>query len=327
MASNGTGIRVVAGRPYRFGIDWSPDDRWIVAYADDTRRIELVEVGHRPRHPAPVHRELHHPFVEAVGPPARRVNTVGDRGEPGRVHRLPVRRHRSIFPPGQAPMLRILDRNTGSTLLRRALAAGACALLLACGDGDNPLGPDGPRGQDDFSGSSLSRYTATSDGGDPWSVRGGKLVGEGLGIQAVLIRTGTALEAGWVETRTSFSDDGGLVLGYRDNGNYYLLTMRDDQAPFPRNLENLAVYQRIDGEFRELWNTNVPWPRGTSHTLRFELVAGGGRLRVLMDGELMAEGPVQPTGGTGFGLRHYGADESWENRFDFLRWEITDGTD
>jgi hypothetical protein len=36
---------VVTGRPYRFGIDWSPDDRWIVAYADDTRRIELVEVA------------------------------------------------------------------------------------------------------------------------------------------------------------------------------------------------------------------------------------------------------------------------------------------
>ncbi len=44
MASNGTGIRQVTSRPYRFGMDWSPDDRWIVAYADDTRRIELVEV-------------------------------------------------------------------------------------------------------------------------------------------------------------------------------------------------------------------------------------------------------------------------------------------
>lgn len=222
-------------------------------------------------------------------------------------------------------MLRIFDRNTRSAVLRRAFAAGACALLLACGDGGNPVEPDGPRGEDDFSGNSLSRYTTTSSDGDPWTVRGGMLVGDGRGIQAVLIRNNTALEAGWVETRTSYADDGGLVLGYLDKDNYYLLAMRDDQAPFPRGQQNLAVFQRIDGEFQELWSTDVGWPRGTARTLRFEMVAGGGRLRVLMDGELMAEGPVQPNGGTGFGLRHYGIDDSWESRFDFLRWEITEG--
>jgi|GEM_PF-1716818 len=223
-------------------------------------------------------------------------------------------------------MIRIFDRNTGATPFHRALAAGACALLLAaCGDG-GPTGPDARGGEDDFSRNTLSRYTATSDAGAPWRISGGMLVGNGLAIHGVLIREGAALESGWVETTTSHVDDGGLVVGYVDNDNYYLLGIRDDAAPFPRGSRNLAVYERVDGVFYERWDTDVTWPRGTARTLRFELV-GGDHVRVLMDGELIVEGPVVPNGGTGFGLRHYGDDATWESRFDGFRWEITDTGD
>ena len=90
--------------------------------------------------------------------------------------------------------------------------------------------PDGSRGEDDFSSNTLSRYTASSDGGMPWRISGGMLVGGGYGIHSVLIRKGASLETGWVETRSSHADDGGLVLGYVNNQNYYLLSVRDDAA-------------------------------------------------------------------------------------------------
>jgi len=212
--------------------------------------------------------------------------------------------------------MRIFDRNAGPAPLGRALVAGACVLLSAAACG-------GRSGEDDFSANTISRYTATSDGGMPWSIRGGMLGGDGRGIQSVLIREGAALESGWVEATTSHADDGGLVLGYVDNENYYLLGVRDDEAPPPRGSRNLAVYQRVGGDFHEVWHRDVRWPRGTPRTFRFE-TAGQGMVRVLVDGEPMGEVRLKPNGGTGFGLRHYGADGTWESRFDVLRWKIAD---
>lgn len=219
-------------------------------------------------------------------------------------------------------MIRVFRRSESPALLRRVRAAGACALLIVVGAG-GVTGPDGRSGEDDFSSNTLSRYTATSDGGTPWTIVGGRLIGDGRGIQSVLIRKGAALKTGWVETTTSHADDSGLVVGYVDNDNYYLFTMRDDEAPPPRGERNLAVYQRIDGHFHEVWTRGVRWPRGTPRTFRFEM-AGAGRLRVLMDGEPMAEVPLKPNGGMGFGLRHYGDDRTWKSRFDVFRWEIED---
>jgi len=46
MASSGTGVRRLTDRAvYRFGMDWSPDDRWIVGYAADIQRLEVVNVA------------------------------------------------------------------------------------------------------------------------------------------------------------------------------------------------------------------------------------------------------------------------------------------
>jgi len=210
------------------------------------------------------------------------------------------------------------------TPLRRALSTAGCALLImACGGGDSITEPVVRAGEDDFSSNTISRYRASSDGGDPWAIREGRLIGDGQGIQSVLIRDDEALESGWVETRTSYADDAGLVLGYRDNENYYLFTFRDDSAPDPRGVRNLAVYQRMDGRFFEVWTKDVNWPRGVERTFRLEL--RGDRLRVFMNGHLMADGPVHPNGGKGFGLRHYGASGGWQNRFESFRWEIRDG--
>ena len=228
-------------------------------------------------------------------------------------------------------MIRIFDRYTGRTALRRVLAANACALLLvACGGGSGdggitePPPPEIRSGEDDFSTNTITRYTASSDFGTPWAIRDGRLIGDGTGIQSVLIRDGERLASGWVETRSSYADDAGLVLGYLDNQNYYLFTFRDDSAPSPRDTRNLAVYQRINGSFEEVWTRDITWARGEERTFRLELRPGGTRLRVFMGGILLAEGPVQPNGGRGFGLRHYGGDPAWQNRFDVLRWEISE---
>jgi hypothetical protein len=53
MASDGTGERTIADAPYDFGIDWSPDDRWIAARNSSTNRIEIVEVATGMRVPLP----------------------------------------------------------------------------------------------------------------------------------------------------------------------------------------------------------------------------------------------------------------------------------
>lgn len=48
MGSNGGGLRAATfdgQRRYHFGIEWSPDDKWIVARAADTGFLELIEVA------------------------------------------------------------------------------------------------------------------------------------------------------------------------------------------------------------------------------------------------------------------------------------------
>ncbi|HET7234628.1 MAG TPA: hypothetical protein VFJ16_31740 [Longimicrobium sp.] len=181
-------------------------------------------------------------------------------------------------------------------------------------------------GEDDFGGNSLKRYRQQSDGGSHWAILDGTLVGTGPAIQSILVRRDARFADGWVETVSSRADDGGLVLRARDNGDYYLLAFRDDQAPPPRGEMNLALYHHVGSEYRELWNRDVPWPRGSRHTIRLE--AEGRWLRVYWDhelrGEVLASGrvndPAPYTGPGGAGLRHYGEDARWITSFDSFRW-------
>lgn len=175
-------------------------------------------------------------------------------------------------------------------------------------------------GEDRFdSSSSLAAYTAHADARGAWEVRGGELLGDGTAIQSVLVRDGVRFADGWVETRTEAVDDGGLVLRFQDNANYYLLAIRDDASPSPRGSENVKLYKRLGGRFIEMGHADVRWPRGEVHTVR--LRAAGRRLTVCLDGRLLGgvDDP-DPLPAGGMGLRHYGGDDAWQSRFHELRW-------
>jgi Tol biopolymer transport system component len=45
VQTDGTGSRIVSGNMYDFSIDWSPDEAWLVARNDVTRKIEIVNVS------------------------------------------------------------------------------------------------------------------------------------------------------------------------------------------------------------------------------------------------------------------------------------------
>lgn len=53
MAPNGSGIRQVTSGQFEFGLDWSPDDRWIVGRNAASGRIEVVQVSTGLRLPLP----------------------------------------------------------------------------------------------------------------------------------------------------------------------------------------------------------------------------------------------------------------------------------
>jgi len=205
-----------------------------------------------------------------------------------------------------------------------ALASAALLVLVACKSSTDP----DSQTEDTFDSNTIDRYTTYSDGPSTWVFNKGTLVGTGPSNQAVLIRNGVSMTNGWVEAVTSRADDGGLVLRFQSGTNYYMLAFRDDAAPSPRGVENLAVYHHVPGAYHEMWVKNVTWTRGTSHTIRFE--AAGDKLRVYFDGVLQVELTPAPTindpapylGPGGVGVRNYGIDTSWISYFDTFRWHV-----
>jgi hypothetical protein len=193
-------------------------------------------------------------------------------------------------------------------------------LAAACGDG---TGPGDDFREDRFADGALSAYTVYSDGGNPWSVSGGTLRGNGVGLQSVLIRNGDVVRDGWVEAVADSMDDGGLVLRFAGPDRYYMLAIRDDGAPSLFPSENLQIYEKSgpgQAGFREVWSHNAAWPRGTSRTVRFE--SAGDSLRVYLNGTRLGTvaAPARATDGTGFGVRHYGDSPTWITRYRRLRW-------
>lgn len=181
--------------------------------------------------------------------------------------------------------------------------------------------------EDHFAPGALASYSAYSDDGMPWSIVPGTLEGNGFGLQSVLIRNYSDITDGWVEVTADSVDDGGIVLRFSDNEHYYLLAIRDDLAPFPRGQDNLQIYRRGgwgQAGFVSLWRANVWWPRGVEHHIRFE--AQGDSLRVFFD-ELKV-GAIRDKsvglGGSGWGVRHYGASRRWMSRYRGLTWHSVD---
>jgi hypothetical protein len=200
-----------------------------------------------------------------------------------------------------------------------ALLAASSLYLTGC---HHSTGPGEASIADTFRGNALASYTHHSDAGFPWSVGPGAMHGDGLGLQSVLIRNDAGFADGWIEVVTDSVDDGGLVLWFSDNEHYYLLTIRDDESPAPRDTDNLQIYRRNgpgQGGFTSIWRRNVVWPRGLQRRVRFE--ADGDRLRVYLDGEPMGEvSEPAPLRAEGIGIRHYGASAAWVTRYREFRW-------
>jgi hypothetical protein len=200
----------------------------------------------------------------------------------------------------------------------------ALAALLPLGACQSSTSPEPT--VDTFSRNTLANYTSYSDGGANWAISSGQLVGTGPANQSVLIRNGLTFTDGWVEAVSPGADDGGLVLRFQDGSHYYLLAFRDDAAPDPRGTYNLAMYHHVGSEYDQMWVTNVSWPRGTVHTVRFE--AAGNLLRAYFDGAKLVElepsflvnDPSPYFGAGGAGVRHYGATAAWVSTFDEFRW-------
>ncbi|HEX6575878.1 MAG TPA: hypothetical protein VF042_12990 [Gemmatimonadaceae bacterium] len=182
----------------------------------------------------------------------------------------------------------------------------------------------GPRslGEDTFGAGALSRYVNYSDQGNPWSLGNNSLDGNGIALHSVLIRKNVVLPDAFIEAVVDSVDDGGLVLRFADNEHYYLLAIRDDQAPSPRNVDNLQIYRRTgEGQagFTSLWRKDVTWPRGVSHVVGFAV--SGDTLRVFFDMNKVGElTDVVHMNGGGLGVRHYGNSASWISRYRLLRW-------
>ncbi|HWK88783.1 MAG TPA: hypothetical protein VNP72_02275 [Longimicrobium sp.] len=206
----------------------------------------------------------------------------------------------------------------------------ALTLMAACKGSTDPDPDPDPTTEDSFTTNTLDQYTgySLSGSGGPgtWTIAGGNLTGTGPANQSVLIRSGTSMTNGWVETVTSHADDGGLVLRFSSPDNYYLLALRDDSAPAPLATQNLSVYHHSGTAYNEMWRSDVVWPRGTARRFRFE--AQGSLLRVYMDGSLQVEltaapainDPTPYVGPGLIGVRNYGASGGWMATYGELRW-------
>lgn len=213
-------------------------------------------------------------------------------------------------------------------MTRIALIPLATLLALgACRSSTHSSPP--PYSEDPFDQNTLPSYASYTDNGANWQIQGGALIGTGPADQSVLVRNGESMADGWVETVSSRADDGGLVLRFVNQSNYYLLAFRDDAAPPPRGSYNIALYHHVNGEYDEIARADVAWTRGTTHTIRFQ--AAGATFSVYFDGLLVGtvtptpqlNDPAPYTGAGGFGVRHFGADPAWITRFETFRWHNT----
>lgn len=203
---------------------------------------------------------------------------------------------------------------------RLLLPALAVAALAGC----SPARVPAPYAEDLFSTNTLERYEAFSAQPATWRIRGGVLAGEGEVFHGALIRRDVAIGDGWVETTSVKSDDGGLIVRFQDNENYYMLGFRDDDAPPPRGERNLQLYRRSGEGFEDLSLEDIDWPRGTRRTIR--LAVEGATLRVYVDGRLRHEwrDPHAPLPPGRIGVRHHGEHGSWITTFDSFRWSQSD---
>jgi hypothetical protein len=195
------------------------------------------------------------------------------------------------------------------------LLAVALLGLAAC---ENPT-HNSVQGTDRYGANTLDAYTSVRSA-SAWSIANDQLTGTGPADNALLLWNGVAFANGFIEVTTSRADDGGVVLKFQTDSSYYFMAIRDDGAPNGGGSKNLAIMRRTPTALTELWSTDLSWPRGTTHTARFE--ADHGTFRAYLDGAVV--GQVSEPGATSivgaFGVRHNGPNASWLSVYDELHW-------
>jgi len=205
--------------------------------------------------------------------------------------------------------------------MKRAFAA-CTAALLALAACDHPNDPR-VEAADGFGSNTLDVYSVSSDDdSNGWKIADGEAVGTGPALESNLLWNGILFANGWVEAQSRKVDDGGLILKWIDRLNYYRLVMRDDSTRTGKPNENLVLVHRSGGAETTLGTKDVTWPRGTMHTVRFEVV--GTRFIVYFDGVQQFEVTESGTSGIAgnFGLRSNAADATWSNTYDILHWKV-----
>ena len=170
---------------------------------------------------------------------------------------------------------------------------------------------------DDFSTNTLGNYTIYNTPG-AWSISGGFLNADASARQSVVIRNGTSIANGFVETETDQASDGGLVLRFQSSGNYYLMAVRDDSR---FGYANVELYRASSGSFTRIAGpVDLTWTRGVRKSFRFE--ANGSTLKAYVDGAVVLTATDATYASGGFGLRHDNTrgETGITSRFDLLRW-------
>lgn len=181
--------------------------------------------------------------------------------------------------------------------------------------------PGGPSftlgsGTDTFLSGALSDYTIHNTPG-AWSVVSGQLVADSSAKQSVVTRNGLTIANGFVETETSQSPDGGLVMRFLDVNNYYLLAVRDDSR---YGHANIQFHKFLNGSVVNLSGQyDISWPAATTKTVRFE--SSGNTLKAFVDGTLIVQVTDSSFASGGAGLRsHSASGQNLTSKFNEFVW-------
>ena len=163
----------------------------------------------------------------------------------------------------------------------------------------------------------LAAYTKYTDSAGTWLPANGELVATG-GTADVLILNDVSISDIAIETDINYADDGGLVVRFIDNNNYYLVTISDDSGANPT--ANIRIFKRVSGNFTQIGSSaNISWTRGTSKTIRFQVT--GTALSASVNGSVVTSGTDSAITGPGrVGLRNNG--NSMITKFQEFRWGI-----
>lgn len=140
---------------------------------------------------------------------------------------------------------------------------------------------------DGFNTDSSSSYTQYGDSFATWTwdTSNSRLIGNG-GKNAVLAYNYLNASDVAIEVEVNRVDDGGIVARFKDNSNYYLLTIYDDSSSdLQGQTENVKIWKRVNGQFTALKSKDLNFTRGTLHRVRFELQ--GTLLTVYFDGNVV----------------------------------------